>query len=139
MKLEIHLSKPFRKGDLFEFTTTKPRIDGAQAGQDILKVKVVPNPYVTASAFEPPLNPGITSGRGQRKIDFTHIPALATISIFTARGDHVVTLKHEGNIENGSLSWNLKSKENLDIAFGVYFYVVESSAGNMTGKFAIIK
>jgi hypothetical protein len=139
VRLEIHNSKPFRKGDLLEFTTTKPRTDAALAAMDMLNVKVVPNPYVTAAAFEPPLNPGITSGRGQRKIDFTHVPPLATISIFTARGDHVITLKHEGNIEDGAVSWNLKTKENLDIAYGVYFYVVESSAGNKTGKFAVIK
>jgi hypothetical protein len=48
-------------------------------------------------------------------------------------------LTHDGNIEDGHVSWNLKSKENLDIAFGVYFYVVESSVGTKTGKFAIIK
>ena len=42
-------------------------------------------------------------------------------------------------MRNGVVSWNLKTKENLDIAFGVYFYVVESSVGNKTGKIAIIK
>jgi hypothetical protein len=51
----------------------------------------------------------------------------------------VTTLYHDGNIDNGSVSWNLKSKENLDIAFGIYFYVVESPVGNKTGKIAIIK
>ena len=35
--------------------------------------------------------------------------------------------------------WNLKTKENLDIAFGVYFYVLESPVGTKTGKIAIIK
>ena len=72
-------------------------------------------------------------------MDFTHLPAQATIKIFTSRGDHVVTLRHDGGIEDGTVSWNLKTKENLDIAFGVYFYVVESSVGNKTGKIAIIK
>jgi len=86
-----------------------------------------------------PLNPGITSGRGQRRIDFIHVPANATIRIFTARGDHIRTLHQDGNIEDGSISWDLKTEENLDIAFGVYFYVVESPAGNTTGKLAIIK
>jgi hypothetical protein len=85
------------------------------------------------------LNPGVTSGRGERRVDFIHLPPNATIKIFTARGDHVMTLYHDSNIENGSVSWNLKTKENLDVAFGVYFYVVESSSGNQTGKIAIIK
>ena len=34
---------------------------------------------------------------------------------------------------------DLKTKENLDIAFGIYFYVIESPVGNKTGKIAIIK
>jgi hypothetical protein len=85
------------------------------------------------------LNPGITSGRGERKIDFTNLPNEATIRIFTSRGDHIITLNHAGNIQNGTVSWNVKSKENLDIAYGVYFYVIESPVGNKTGKIAIIK
>jgi hypothetical protein len=132
-------TKPFRKGDVFEFKTELPTVNTTTAQTSLDMVKVVPNPYVTAAEFELPLNPGITSGRGERKIEFTHLPAGSTIKIFTARGDHVITLYHSGNIQNGTVSWNLKTKENLDIAFGVYFYVIESPVGNKTGKIAIIK
>ena len=138
-KLVLKSTKPFRQGDMFEFTTTLPRVDQALAGEQLTRVRAVPNPYVTASPFELPLNPGITSGRGERKIDFVHLPANSTIQIFTSRGDHVVSLRHDGSIEDGTLSWNLKTKENLDIAYGVYFYVVESPVGTKTGKLAIIK
>ncbi|MDD8017819.1 MAG: hypothetical protein PHP42_05565 [Bacteroidota bacterium] len=137
-KLIIKTIKPFNSSDLFEFATGLPKSDIQMAKQNPLRVRVVPNPYVTASSFELPLNPGLSSGRN-RKIDFIHIPAGANIKIFTSRGDHVVTLYQDGNIDDGSVSWNLKTKENLDIAFGIYFYVVESPAGNQTGKFAIIK
>ena len=92
-----------------------------------------------AVAVRAPLNPGITSGRGQRKIDFIHLPAGATVKIFTSRGDYVQTLRQDGNIEDGAVSWDLKTYENLDVAFGIYFYVVESPVGNTTGKIAIIK
>ncbi|MDP1676113.1 MAG: hypothetical protein Q8L88_04545 [Bacteroidota bacterium] len=136
--LKIKTIKPFNSSDLFEFNIGTPKSDFQFAKQNPLRVRVVPNPYITASSFELPLNPGITSGRN-RKIDITHLPAGAVVKIFTARGDHVITLTHDGNIENGTVSWNLKSKENLDVAFGVYFYTVESPAGNQTGKFAIIK
>jgi hypothetical protein len=138
-KFIIKTTKPYRNGDVFEFTTEIPRIDNAVAGSLLDRIRVVPNPYVTASSFEPPLNPGITSGRGERKIDFTHLPAGATIRIYTSRGDHVASLRHEGAINDGTVSWNLKTRENLDIAFGIYFYVVESPVGNKTGKIAIIK
>jgi hypothetical protein len=138
-RLVIRTTKPFRQGDVFEFTTELPSVETEAAVASLERVRVVPNPYVTAAEFEPPLNPGITSGRGERKIDFIHLPAGASIRIFTSRGDHVVTLVHEGNIEDGTVSWNMKTKENLDIAYGVYFYVVESPVGNKTGKIAIIK
>ncbi len=138
-KLQLRTKKPFRNGDVFQFTPVQATVDQKQAVKEMKNVRVVPNPYVTAASWELPLNPGITSGRGQRKIDFIHVPAQATIQVFTSRGDHVATLHHDGNIEDGTVSWNLKTKENLDVAFGVYFFVVESTAGNQTGKFAIIK
>jgi hypothetical protein len=138
-KYVIKTTKPFRNGDVFTFQTELPKVDASIARNTLDRVKVVPNPYVTASSFEPPLNPGITSGRGERKIEFIHLPAGSTIRIFTSRGDLVATLHQTENIQDDSVSWNLKSKENLDIAFGVYFYIIESSVGNKTGKIAIIK
>jgi hypothetical protein len=102
------------------------------------RIRVVPNPYVAASTLESPLPPSITSGR-LRRIDFIHLPASAKVHIYTSRGEHVISLTQSGNIEDGHVAWNLKTKENLDIAFGVYFYVVESSIGTKTGKLAIIK
>ena len=51
-----------------------------------------------------------------------------------------MTLKHDKDISDGTVSWNLKTKENLDAAYGVYFYVVDAPGiGQKTGKFAIIK
>jgi hypothetical protein len=138
-KLVIKTNKPFHYGDVFEFTPAPPAVDAAKAVADLSRVKVVPNPYVTAASFELPLNPGITSGRGERKIDFTHLPAGATVRVFTSRGDLLITLQQSGDIEDGTVSWNLKTSENLDIAYGIYFYVVESTVGTKTGKIAIIK
>jgi hypothetical protein len=135
----VRLKKPFQQGDVFDFSTERAHVDEQAAQGAIRRVRAVPNPYVTASSFEPPLNPGITSGRGTRKIEFIHVPIGASIRIFTARGDHVITLHQDGNMEDGSVSWNLKTSENLDVAYGVYFYIVESAAGSTTGKLAIIK
>ena len=55
------------------------------------------------------------------------------------RGQHINTLYHDGNIYDGSVSWNLRTKYNMDIAYGVYLYVVESQHGVKKGKSAIIK
>jgi hypothetical protein len=137
--LRIVTTKPFEQGDTLAFFTTRPKSDPTTLTQDALsRIRVVPNPYVAASTLESPLPPSVTSGR-LRRIDFIHLPASAKIHIYTSRGDHVISLEQNGNIEDGHVSWNLKTKENLDIAFGVYFYVVESSIGTKTGKLAIIK
>lgn len=138
--LFISVSKPFREGDTFTLKGPKPEIIKELAKSDLKEVRVVPNPYISAHAFESPLPPGITSGRGERKIFFTHVPYDAEIHIYTARGQHVRTLKHDGSIFSGSVSWDLKTRENLDIAYGVYFYFVDSpTAGKQSGKFAVIK
>jgi hypothetical protein len=137
--LNLRTTKPYRQGDVYQFTTEVPRVEPQVASNDLSRVKAVPNPYVAAAAFEAPLPPGITSGRGERKIEFIHVPQNATVKIFTARGEHIITLTQSGNLEDGTVVWNLKSKENLDIAYGVYFYVVESTQGTKTGKLAIIK
>ncbi len=137
--LKISLKKPFRSGDVFEFITEEPSVDRAVASDDLDRIRVVPNPYVAATNHELPLPPAITSGRGERKIDFIHLPAGAKIHIFTTRGERVVTLEHEKGIHDGTVSWNLKTKENLDIAAGIYFYVIESDVGVKRGKLAIIK
>ncbi|OGU75315.1 MAG: hypothetical protein A3H45_02820 [Ignavibacteria bacterium RIFCSPLOWO2_02_FULL_55_14] len=136
--LQLRTSKPFREGDTLRLAPALPRVNAVQAAKDLGRVRVVPNPYVAASAHESPLPPGVTVGR-LRRVDFTRLPARSKVHIYTARGEHVISLQHDGDIEDGTISWNLKSKENLDIAFGVYFYVVESDAGTQTGKMAIIK
>ena len=137
--LDIQLKKPFRSGDVFEFTTATPTVNSKTAKRELDNVKVVPNPYVVATTHELPLPPAITSGRGERKIDFIHLPAGAEVHIFTSRGEHVKTLKHDNDIHDGTVSWNLKSKDNLDIAAGIYFYVVDAPEGTKRGKIAVIK
>ncbi|MBL0176476.1 MAG: hypothetical protein IPP94_14630 [Ignavibacteria bacterium] len=138
-KLVLKTSKPFRNGDVYRFAPSLPKVDAAKEKDELARVKVVPNPYISATTHEAPLPPNVTTGRGDRKIDFIHVPAKSVISIYTSRGDHVITLRHESDIDDGTVLWNLKTKENLDIAYGVYFYVLESPAGSKSGKIAIIK
>ncbi len=137
--LRIRTTKPFRNGDVYVFSPNLPTASPAIASSSLERIRVVPNPYVAATTHESPLPPGVTTGRGERKIDFIHLPPEAKISVFTARGEHVITLRHDKSIDDGTVSWNLKTKENLDIAYGVYFYVVEAPAGRKSGKIAIIK
>ncbi len=130
---------PFNKFDLFTFRTEMPQVNETEAKASLDNIKVVPNPYIVGHEFEPPLPPGVTSGRGERLLYFTHLPRNSRVHIFTARGEHVITLEGPTSMFDGTLTWNLKTKENLDIAYGVYFYVVESPIGEKRGKFAVIK
>ena len=138
--LQLNVTKSFRRGDEFVLATSKPVIDPQKAASELDKIKVVPNPYVVANAHEAPLPPTITSGRGERKVTFTHLPQESKIFIFTVSGELVATIIPEQSTNfNGTANWNLKNKGNLDVAYGVYFYVVKSPVGNKRGKLAIIK
>ena len=98
---------------------------------------VVPNPYVGSASFEP--ERFAISGRGERRIEFRGLPRHCIIRIFTVTGDLVDTLRHDGSLE-GFVAWNLRTKDNLDAAPGLYIYHVDGgSLGTRTGKFAIIK
>ena len=138
--LFISMTKPFRKGDIYEFATPLPEVNEELTKSDMSQIRVVPNPYIAATEFESALPPGITSGRGERKIYFQNVPSDSKIYIFTSRGQHLRTLEHSGDMFSGTVTWDLKTKENLDIAYGVYFYIVDSpSGGKQSGKIAVIK
>ena len=103
-------------------------------------MRVVPNPYVAGASWERDLPPTITSGRGERRIDFIHLPAGAKVQIFNVRGELVRTLYHDGGMDDGTVRWDLRTRENLEVAYGIYLYHVEvEGLGSTTGKLAIIK
>jgi len=126
----------FHEDDSYTFTTTASKYDERAKETNVLDaVKVVPNPYISSSVLE--AQPFL-SGRGERFIRFTHLPADCKVNIFTINGDLVRTLHHE-SIEGGDLRWDLRTKENLEVAFGLYVYVVDAPGiGKKIDKFAII-
>jgi len=136
---KITTLKPFNDQDSFFFTVEGAKIDNSLAQAELDKIKVVPNPYVVTHAGEERLLSFQTSGRGEREIRFTYIPPGSKISIFTVRGELVKTLYTE-SLYVGDVYWNLRSEDNIDVAYGIYVYVVEApSIGNKVGKFALIK
>jgi hypothetical protein len=98
---------------------------------------VVPNPYVGSASFEP--ERFAVSGRGERRMEFRNLPPGAVIRIYTVRGSLVQTLRHDGSTA-GFVAWNLRTRDNLDVAPGLYVYEVEApSTSDFVGKFAVIK
>ncbi|MEG8946381.1 hypothetical protein [Rosettibacter firmus] len=137
-KFVISISKPFKTGDYFSFKTKAATVDKSLANSQLSKIQVVPNPYISANIWERRnLN---QTGRGERRIDFIHLPAECTIRIYTVSGALVKTLYKNSGPEDGSLSWNLISEDGMEIAYGLYIYHVDAPGiGEYIGKFAVIK
>ncbi len=134
----IRLKKPFLSSDVFRFVAKSGYIDAEKAKADLDKIKVVPNPYLASALWEP-ANP-FSSGRGPRDLHFTHLPSKCTIRIFTINGELVKTIEHESQYNDGTASWNLLSKDNLSISYGIYIYHIDAPGiGQKVGKFAVIK
>lgn len=138
--LLLSFFKPFNSRDKFAVRSKVANINNDLIKEKIDDVRAVPNPYVATNVFEQPL-PSQVRGRGERIVNFINLPAESTIKIFASNGYHVRTLTHSGNIFDGTVTWDLRTKEGLDIAAGVYFYVVEAPGikKQKTGKLAIIK
>lgn len=138
--LFLRFLKPISGNDKFAFTTNNAAYNQDNARQQLDQVKAVPNPYVVTDVFEQPLPPTVR-GRGERVINFINLPPKSKVHIYTSSGNLVRTLEHDGDISNGSVSWDVRTKEGLDVAYGVYFYVVEVEGWSekKMGKLAIIK
>ena len=141
--LSLYTTKPFSSLDIYEFISKGSSFDQGLLVNSSNRIKVVPNPYIVAASWEGQ-NP-YADGRGPRSIHFNHLPPQCKIQIFTLSGELVNTLVHNTNLDDGSLEWNMLTKDNLDISYGVYFYHVEPMGQGVydfkphLGKFAVIK
>ncbi len=147
--LSIVTNKQFSEFDVFEF-----RMDESNVGsidEDLIKeefknIRVVPNPYVVSNPFE---SRGTSAQPDQRReLHFTRLPVpdgdkvqRVTLRIFTVSGQLVQTIDiTDGNTFNGTYIWNLLSKDNLEISYGIYiFHVDVPGVGEHIDKFAVIK
>jgi len=122
----------FRVNGAIEVNTTK-----LEEGME--DIKVVPNPYVMTNSMEPAVANKFLNQR--RRIMFTHIPAECEIRIYTSSGVFVDNIVVENESSNGIVHWDLLSREDLEIASGMYIYHVKSriTGKEKIGKFAVIK
>jgi hypothetical protein len=135
---KLYLAKPFRAHDAFEFSMKAQGVDPVLASNSLNRIKVVPNPYVAAATWEE-RNP-FNTGRGPRSIHFNHLPQVCTIRIYTVSGDLVATIEHNSTQLDGTAEWNLLTRDNLSVSYGIYIYHVDAPGiGQTVGKFAVIK
>ncbi|MCF6238851.1 MAG: hypothetical protein L3J79_08585, partial [Candidatus Marinimicrobia bacterium] len=135
--LEIYTRKEFSSNDIYEFETAGAKEDAQRVVNNLEAVSVVPNPYVAAAIWEQ--KPYLQSGRGERKIYFINLPMSCTIRIYTMAGELVRKLEHEEAVFNGAEPWDLLNLDNLEVAYGVYIYHIETDNAETIGKFAVIK
>ncbi len=136
---KIATRKTYNRHDAIEFSLVGNVINDEKATTDLDNIYVVPDPYIGVNRLERKvLNP--EEGRGERRIDFVNLPEECTIRIFTASGKFVQSIEYVASDANRRASWDLRTKDGLEIAHGIYFYAVEAPGiGVKTGKFAIIK
>ncbi|MBK7107047.1 MAG: hypothetical protein IPH62_17375 [Ignavibacteriae bacterium] len=149
----IDFMRGFHHSDSLMFTVTgiTDELDEKKLEEDMKKIKVVPNPYVVTNTMESAV--ANWQRNQKRQIMFTHIPAQCKISIFTLSGILIDEIEVDNSVSgrenswdlnseaNGTVHWDLRSSEGLEIAAGYYIYHVESKrTGEVkVGKFAVIK
>lgn len=134
----ITTSKPLDRNDVFEFKMVGNEYNNEVAKRELNDIFVVPDPYIAANTLEPRLIR--QTGRGQRRIDFVNLPPKCTIRIFTMSGQMVQEIEHNSTMDRGREPWDMRSKDGLEVAFGVYIYHVDvPGVGEKIGRFSIIK
>jgi len=140
-QLSMVLSSEFTDQDVYRFTIDDshiPREDLAVAAENLDQIRVVPNPYIVTNITEP--RPTEARPTQLRQLHFINLPAQCTIRIFTLSGRLVQTLQVNNPIDNDRYVWDMLTKDNLEMSYGVYIYHVSAPGiGEATGRFAIIK
>ncbi len=101
---------------------------------DVSRIGVRPNPYKKTALFD---------NRSQvydHKIVFYNLPPQCKITILDVSGQIIDVINFVSNDPSkGSVFWDMFSKDGIEVASGVYIYVVQSPTGNHVGQFAILR
>jgi hypothetical protein len=102
--------------DVFSYVAPKPTYNQATAQADVNKINVFPNPYYGMNTSE--------TNRLSKYVRFNHLPASATIRIFTLAGVLVRTLPTTDGTTTFA-DWNLRNDNSLPVASGVYIAFID--------------
>lgn len=121
--------------DKYRFTLNGQTTDPVFVKQNLSTIKVVPNPYIVSSLYEP--ESGELRREPLRQIQFTNLPANCTIHIFTVDANLIKTIYH--NSKSGTATWDLKAEGGREVSPGTYMYLVKTGDNDYMNRFAIIK
>ncbi len=135
----VDSQRPFVATDEIIIKVLAASEEATRQAADFDNIKVVPNPYIVTNMMEPAVRNIFLNQK--RRIMFTHIPARCEIKIFTISGYLIDEIDVDNEPSNGIVHWDLLTKDNLEIAPGIYVYhlKVKETGKEKMGKFAIIK
>jgi hypothetical protein len=128
--LKFNTWAPLSTEDIFSVVAVEPnREDFTVASETKDEISVFPNPYFGANALE--------RDKYQRFVRFTNMPTRATVRIFTLAGVYIQRL--EKNDDTQWLDWDLRNKDGLPVASGLYIAHIEMpNIGEKILKIAVI-
>ena len=98
------------------------------------EILVIPNPFIRHSAYE--------SNEYELKWMIRGLPEDCIITIYTVTGELVNEFRHTSS-QSAFEYWNLRNKNEQEVAPGLYFFTIEDLTGNnkepYIGKFVIIR
>lgn len=113
------------------FTLAAPLADPAQIAAGNLRIRVSPNPYKKRALHDTDTD---------HKILFWNLPTNTKITILDVSGQVIDVIEFGGtNPFDGTLFWDMFSKDGIEVTSGLYIYVAEYPGGKQTGHFAILR
>jgi hypothetical protein len=113
------------------FVLKAPLGDPAKLASGALKIRVKPNPFKQHALHDVGL---------EHKLLFFNLPTNAKITIFDVSGQVIDQLHFTGtNPQDGTLFWDMFSKDGTEVQSGLYIFVAEYPGGKQTGYFSILR
>lgn len=101
---------------------------------DVSNVGVRPNPYKRAALHDN------RASVYDHKLLFYNLPPQAKITIIDVAGQVIDVIPFaSSDASMGSVFWDMFSKDGIEVASGLYVYVVESPSGSKVGYFSILR
>lgn len=121
-------ANPIQVGvDEFTWTTKASEV---LSSNDVSEVSVYPNPYYGTHEIE--------SSRADKYVSFNHLPAEATIDIYSLGGVFVRSIdKHDASSQFAQ--WDLKNQYGYPVASGMYIARVKSGGEEKILKIALVQ
>ena len=131
-------------GNNQKFVTPAPLPQTAeQRATNGANIYVYPNPATRESLAEFQKQPASPDSPTGERIMFNNLPeSYNLVKIYTASGDLVQTVVHDGLAGSGAVSWDLISRNGQEVVSGIYLFVVESNDSRFEpfrGRFVVIR